>query len=314
MPRLVGVVDGGGSKTQAAWADLAGRVWLAPAEAGCNPQDNPQWRENLGAAIGHLPLGVEQVTLGLAGLGEVPDHDAAMTHLASELLPHRATAMNDVAMAYRGAFPDGGGVLILAGTGSMAMALGPNGLVRSGGWGDAFGDEGSGWWIGRAALSLAAKMIDGRVPDSGFAGALAAALGLPANGGDFALLNWVMAQYHQRSAIASVAQHVDHLAGQGDATATGLLHSAADELHQHMIAASRLSGLGKQAHWACAGSVFNSTTLSTALTALVGKRPVKPQLDALGGGLWLAAQAAEWPVGPDWITTIAAATSKGTPE
>ena len=314
MARLVAVVDGGGSKTQAAWADLAGRVWLAPAVAGSNPQDNPQWRENLGRAIGYLPPEVEQVTLGLAGFGEVPDDDAAMAQLASDQLPHRAFVMNDVAMAYRGAFPDGGGVLILAGTGSMAMALGPIGLVRCGGWGDAFGDEGSGWWIGRAALSLASKMVDGRLPDSGFAGALAAALGLPANGGDFALLNWVMARDHQRSAIASVAQPVDFLAGQGDAIATGLLQSAADELHEHMTAASRLSGLGKQAHWARAGSVFNSATLSTALTALVGKRPVKPQLDALGGGLWLAAQAAEWPVGPDWITTIAAALSKGTPE
>ena len=313
MARLVAVVDGGGSKTQAAWADLAGRVWLAPAVAGCNPQDNPQWRENLGRAIGYLPPEVEQVTLGLAGFGEVPGNDTAVVQLARDHLPHRAVVMNDVAMAYRGAFPDGGGVLILAGTGSMAMALGPNGLVRCGGWGDAFGDEGSGWWIGRAALSLASKMVDGRLPDSGFAGALAAALGLPDGGGDFALLNWVMAQDHHRSAIASVAQLVDLLAGQGDATATGLLHRAAEELHQHLIAARRLSGLDEQANWACAGSVFNSATLSTALTALVGKRSVKPQLDALGGGLWLAAQAAGWPVDHHWITKIAAARSERTP-
>lgn len=314
MARLVAVVDGGGSKTQSAWADLAGGVWLAPLAAGCNPQDNPDWRGNLGLAIGHLPPEVEQVTLGLAGFGEVTADDAAMDRFAGEQLSDRATVMNDVALAYRGAFPDGGGVLVLAGTGSMAMALGPKGLVRTGGWGDAFGDEGSAFWIGRAALALASKMIDGRLSDTGFARLLELALGLPDDGGGFSLLNWALAQPHPRSAIASVARQVDRMADHGDAAASRLMQQAADELHQHLTASIRLSGLPETADWACAGSVFNSITLCATLTQRVGKPAVPPRFDALGGGLWLAAQAAGWPVGPQWQTSIAAALSERTPQ
>lgn len=313
MARLVAVVDGGGTKTQGAWADMVGKVWLAPVVAGSNPQDNLLWRENLGLAISHLPV-TEQVTLGMAGFGEVPSDDVAASDLISELLPRRATVMNDVDLAYRGAFPNGDGVLILAGTGSMAMAMGPLGQVRTGGWGHVFGDEGSGWWIGRAALGLASGMIDGRLPDTGFAQALAAALGLAQDGGDFALLNWVRAQPHPRSAVAGVARLVDRLADEGDATAVGLLHRAADELYLHMTAAAHRSGLGLQVDWARAGSVFNSATVCAALTTRVGKPDVPPRLDALGGGLWLAAKAAGWPVGPQWLTGIAAALSQRTPE
>jgi len=302
----VAVVDGGGSKTQGAWADAAGQVWLAPSVAGCNPQDNPVWRENLGRAIGLLPPDAARVTLGLAGFGEVPSDDDAMVRVADQLLPGRATVMNDVALAYRGAFPNGAGVLILAGTGSMAMASGPAGLVRSGGWGDAFGDEGSGWWIGRAALATAARMTDGRQPDTGFAGALAEMLGITDDAGPFALLGWVMAQKHPRSAIASVARQIDRLSGQGDATASALLQAAADELHLHIIAAAHRAGLPQTTDWACAGSVFNSDAVRHQLTLRMGKPAVPPRLDALGGGLWLAALAAGWPVDAAWITRTAA--------
>jgi glucosamine kinase len=306
MADLVAALDGGGTKTQAAWVDDSGNVTLGRALAGCNPQDGADWAENLQQALRGLPTETVHTTLGIAGFGEVPKDDEQVLSLVAEGLTGTAEVLNDVALAYRGAFPSGGGVLILAGTGSMAMALGPKGLHRTGGWGDAYGDEGSAYWIGRAALALASKQADGRLHDSGFAAALSAKLGLPAKSDPFALLAWVTGLTHQRPTIAQVARHIDQMAQTGDADAISLLQSAAEELHQHMLAVAGLAGLLDSAPWACAGSVFNSDTLRSALAILRCQPPVEPVLDALGGGLWLAAKAAGWPVDQTWVTRMAA--------
>ena len=306
MGRLVAALDGGGTKTQGAWADADGQVWLGQSLAGCNPQDGPHWAENLQQAMNILPRETTHAALGIPGFGEVPRDDARILQLVTTGFPGAAQVLNDVALAYRGAFPDGGGVLVLAGTGSMAMASGPAGLHRTGGWGDAYGDEGSAWWIGRAGMALASKQADGRVPDTGFAAALSARLGLAQTADPFALIGWVMAQQFLRPAIASVARHIDALAENGDATAVGILQAAAEELHQHMQTAARLAGLPDTARWACSGSVFNSRTIRQALTAHWHQPPVTPVMDALGGGLWLAAIAAGWPVDQAWAARVAA--------
>jgi glucosamine kinase len=306
MVDLLAALDGGGTKTRGAIADVAGHVVLTPAEPGCNPQDNPDWAAVLRRALAHLPGGVAQVALGMPGFGEVPSTDRTVLALTAEILPGRIAVLNDVAMAYRGAFPDGGGALVLAGTGSMAMALGPAGLVRTGGWGDAFGDEGSAFWIGRAALALAARMEDGRTHPTRFAAALRDALGTREADGPFALLAWVMSQPHPRSAIASVARHVDALAEAGDPDAVTLLDMATAELHLHLTTAGRLAALAPPFDWAVAGSVFRSATVLRALTRRMGTDPVPARLDALGGGLRLAAKAAGWPADALWISKIAA--------
>ena len=81
--------------------------------------------------------------------------DAERRHLAGRLrdLARHVTVIADVEAAYLGALGDRAGVLLLAGTGSMA--LGGNGRgrrARAGGWGPLLGDEGSAFWIGREWL------------------------------------------------------------------------------------------------------------------------------------------------------------------
>jgi N-acetylglucosamine kinase-like BadF-type ATPase len=61
--------------------------------------------------------------------------------------------MSDVELAHRAAFAGGPGILVLAGTGSIALARDRRGRgQRAGGWGPLLGDDGSGFWIGRSAL------------------------------------------------------------------------------------------------------------------------------------------------------------------
>ena len=51
--------------------------------------------------------------------------------------------------------------------GSVAFGRGPTGTIaRCGGWGPVCGDEGSGAWIGRRALSVVTAAADGREPET----------------------------------------------------------------------------------------------------------------------------------------------------
>jgi N-acetylglucosamine kinase-like BadF-type ATPase len=295
----VAAVDGGGTKTAAALADRDGWVTLLPPGSGCNPQDNLDWSVALGGVLAALGRPVAAV-VGLPGWGEVPAHDREVGAFVESRLPG-AVILNDVDLAARGAFPDGDGVLILAGTGSMAMARG----VRVGGWGDLIGDEGSAFRIGQAALTEMARAIDGRSDAAGFAAALGERLGCGVAG--FAPLDWVMGQAHGRSAIAQVAREVDALAEAGDAVAREILAAAARDLVELGRVAAVRAGL-RAPDWAAAGSVFRSRSVMEGVAVGMGRAAVRPRFSALGGGLWAAAVAAGWDVGADWAGRVAAAT------
>ena len=308
MIDIVAALDGGGTKTLGAWADRSGRVWHGTPVGGCNPQDNPGWAAALHAALVQFPA-VAQAALGLPGYGEISAIDRDMSRLARSCISLTVPALslillNDVELAYHGAFPDGGGVLILAGTGSMAMARGDGGLQRVGGWGDLFGDEGSAYWIGRRGLQSASRMLDGRMVNDGFAGRLASKLGIAPEDGPFGLSAWVLAGPHPRSRIASVSQHINDLSVEGDITSGVILDQAAMILAAHATAVAGKAGLLSPWHWAQAGSVFRSGRILAGVGAHLRSAPIPPHLDALGGGLWLAAKSAGWPVDRQWAACV----------
>lgn len=296
MDEIIACLDGGGSKTALRWMDARGQSGQVRIERGCNPQDSSDWSDPIRAALAALPEAPARVTFGIPGFGEIPGLDPGVEAELGALMPG-CLVLNDVALAYYGAFPDGGGTLVLSGTGSMAMARGKRGLVRVGGWGDLFGDEGSAFAIGRAALARASQAADGRRDGAGFATALSARLGVRPEDGPFGLMAWAHAhaQTSPRAAVAGVARHVDALAESGDAEARAILIAAARDLYRQARSAARLAGLPRPLVWCGAGSVLGSRTLSAALTGLAGAPPVAPAHSALAGGLILAARAAGWP-------------------
>lgn len=304
MMGIVAALDGGGTKTELVWADAAGQTGRCRIASGCNAQDNPDWLTPLRAVFSALPAPPLHSVLGLPGYDEVPELDRHITTEILALCPGPATLLNDVALACHGAFPQGGGVLVLAGTGSMAMARGPKGIRRCGGWGDAYGDEGSAHWIGREALSLASQMLDGRLPSSGFDRDLCARLDVSAGDGGFALMARVQSVASPRATVASVAAHVDALAEQDSPDARRILGVAADHLHRHATAAAQAAGLAAPWPWACAGSVFRSRFVVDTLQRRIGHPAMTPQHSALVCGLILAARAADWPATHPWITRI----------
>jgi N-acetylglucosamine kinase len=226
-------------------------------------------------------------------------------HAAASTLDCAHLVLNDVEVAYDGAFAGDDGVLVLAGTGSMAWAkTHGEGLrgesLRVGGWGEAFGDEGSAYWIGREALSLASQGLDGRRDIAAFAKAMLDVCGIDAQG----LIGWAYGQKNGRAAFAALAEHVSRIADAGNTTAIDLLQAAARYLAEHADAARQK--LGQPAlGWSYAGSVFRSVIVLQETSRLLGQ-PQRPKLTPLGGSIWRAAGLAGWDGDTRFIQSLGA--------
>lgn len=100
---------------------------------------------------------MERTCVGMAGASR---HDAvaAVRRLVAEIVPGEIVVVGDMEVAHHAAFADGPGVMVIAGTGSIAYGRNQRGeTARAGGWGPAISDEGSGEWIGRLAVGGAMR-------------------------------------------------------------------------------------------------------------------------------------------------------------
>ena len=226
-------IDGGGTGCRAAVADQSGAI-LGRAEAGpANIASNlPAARDAiLTAAQGalHKAFGHARDMAQLhAGLGLAGANAAGAPGQLRLALPFaRIRIETDAMTALRGALGTNDGIVAALGTGSV-FAVRKDGKARQfGGWGLTLGDEGSGAWIGRAALRMALQAVDGIVPDSAFlqdlrarhddpAGVVRFATG--ASAADFAALARVVLASEDPAAlaimdraVADVRAMLDHL-------------------------------------------------------------------------------------------------------
>lgn len=301
-------IDGGGSKVLVALADRAGNVLGMSRSGGVNPMDNPNWRRELNRAL-HPFLAearLAAIAAALPAYGEVERlSEQQREAIASSFPKARQLVLNDVDAAHFGAFAGQPGILILSGTGSMAWARNAAGLsVRVGGWGDVIGDEGSSYWIGRAALSLVSQCLDGRAAPTALAKAIFAFLGLDDSDPLNALGGWASELKNPRADIAGLSVLVDRVAADGDVGAKQLIEQAAAELAKHIQAIS--PHCDGTADWTYAGGTFASSTLLAALEQRIGRPAAEPKLPPIGGALLAAAQLLDWPVDDGWIRQIAA--------
>ncbi len=167
MPYYLGI-DGGGTKTTCAVGDDS-RL-LATATAGASNivrVGESQARESLCqavkqacAAAGIAPEQVARVCVGGSGAAR-PQMAALVREFLAEILPMPIDVVGDMQIALEAAFDAGPGVIVIAGTGSIAYGRNRQGrTVRAGGWGFAIGDEGSAHWVGRSAVSAILRASD----------------------------------------------------------------------------------------------------------------------------------------------------------
>lgn len=264
----------------------AGRAWVAGLTA------------LLGTARDRILRGA---VLGLPYHGELSAVSREQEAIATRLLGQRVRVVNDVAAAAAGALAGRQGVLVLSGTGSMAWAIGPMGQARAGGFGDRFGDEGSAFAIGRAALQRTSWHIDGRAPAKALAEAVLERLGCAPEG----LIDWAYGPAGNRAGIAALARDVAALAEVGEPVALGLVTEAADALAAQARAAAAQAGLPPDFDWSHAGGTFRSPALVAQVTRALGRPPLAPRLPPLGGALLLAAEGAGIATGDSFLDNIA---------
>lgn len=122
--------------------------------------------EAIGAAADQLEIpSVDRIAAGCSGLfGVVPSLDELGATLTGRYATRVLRVADDGVTAFLGALDDAPGAMAAAGTGIVALGLGPAGAARADGVGAMLGDNGSGWWIGRAGIIAALSAVDGR-PD-----------------------------------------------------------------------------------------------------------------------------------------------------
>ncbi|WP_411859216.1 BadF/BadG/BcrA/BcrD ATPase family protein [Burkholderia sp. BKH01] len=303
-PEFVLGIDAGGTKTLLAIADRSGVVPFVTQGSTLDPNGGPVWTREIARLVDSAARYMPHVCAAVVGLpffGEVETISRAQRDMCAGLFPVNHEVVNDVQVAFDGAFAGRGGVLLLAGTGSMAWAGDGSGAdIRIGGWGDAFGDEGSAYWIGREALSEATRALDGRGLDVDFAHLLLDGLRLA----EADLIGWSYAEAARRSRIASVAKLVSEIALVNE-TARLILERAGDQLYEHAKAGFERSGLPKSADWSYAGGVFASEVVLGHLISRIGRVPAPPSLPPIGGALLRAARLCKWDADAAWVDSLA---------
>jgi glucosamine kinase len=169
---------------------------------------------------------------GVAGAGREEVRAHAEEALVAAGLAEVVALGTDVEAAFESAFGEGPGMLLIAGTGSIALGRAPDGrLERVGGWGARLGDEGGGYWIGMQALGCIARAVDGRAQPTALRELVLRRLELDP---PQALIAWVDAA--SKAEIAALAPLVFEAARSGDPVAASITTDAAAALRNHVIA------------------------------------------------------------------------------
>ena len=244
MTFIVIGVDGGGSKTRVVVADEQGTAIsevVGPASA-VRPGGAEHSADVIAATVKDALASCEMsnvvpkvLCVGVAGAGRDPERQAIWQALVERELAEDVVIHPDFSIALDDAFGDGPGVLLVSGTGSVAFGRSPAGsIARCGGWGPVFGDEGSGSWVGRRALSVVTAAADGREPETALVGAIltAAQVNDPQE-----LVAW--AAQATPAILATLAPVVSSVADAGDLRANAILSLAVEELVLHVRTLAR---------------------------------------------------------------------------
>jgi len=294
-------IDGGGTKTTCAVGDDTSTLAVATGP-GSNvvrlgeEQACAGLRESIALACSEAavsPLRIEFVCLGAAGATS-PEIAAIIKQAASQALPNATVkVVGDMVIAFEAALRGMPGVIAISGTGSIAYGCNSSGKsARAGGWGHRISDEGSGHWIGHAAVNAVMRAVDA--------------------GRDTTLCDRILQAWKLRSIddlvryanrepspnFSELFAVVQQAAKEHDLEASALLNRAGVELA--MLASTVLHRLWKPedvVRVVLAGGVFTNSpevrnAFHTALRPIWSKAAVCFKItDPVVGALWMARRA-----------------------
>jgi glucosamine kinase len=161
-------IDGGGSKT----ACVVGDETSVLATAVSGPSNitrvgEVRARESLHAGIRQAcadakidPQQLKRACVGGSGAGREAVA-SLVRRIVAEVISGEIGVVGDMQIALQAALGAGPGVIVIAGTGSIAYGRDAHGrTARAGGWGFAISDEGSAHWIGHAVVAALLRAAD----------------------------------------------------------------------------------------------------------------------------------------------------------
>lgn len=260
---LVVGIDGGGTHTRAVVLDERGaELARRDGPAGIVQPRDPCAAAEAAAELTRAVLadagaGSRAAVLccGLAGAGRWQEREAVRVGLMLAGVADRAMVVGDAEAALADAFGADAGVLVIAGTGSIAWAQGDAApmpvpedadaevapervVVRVGGWGELLDDEGSGYAIGLGALRHIARSADGREPPTALTAAVLAAAAV---GAADDLIRYAAAA--SKAEIAALAPVVLQCADADDAAARRVRERCVSALAELAVTAARRAAL-----------------------------------------------------------------------
>ncbi len=290
-------VDAGQSSTRAAIGDATGRVLgraeggpcVHPTSGGAKAALESTLRSLLSTALDAAGLPGETVFEGACyGLSGAFEEAYA---IAAGLAPCEIiTNSTDAEVALEGAAAGGPGIVVIAGTGSMAQARDArSNSARCGGWGYVFGDNGSAFDIVRRGLRKALADEEGW-------GELTALSSMFLEVTGATTVNEALHQLYlpdwPRDRIAALAARVDLVAHRGDLCARAIMEEAGDTLGTLALRASRALPPGSRPSTAYPiGGVFASGFVRDAFATRIraeGLQLGRPRHDGAVGALLLA--------------------------
>ena len=164
-------IDGGGSTTRAALANVHGDVLGVGFSGAANAHFSglEVTTQSIGQAINEAfqSAGIKQQSvhsawLGLAGMGRPQDREQLQRRLHD--LAEQVAISHDMHIALRGGLKHQPGIALIAGTGSACYGINADGKTwRCGGWGEPADDIGSASWFSLRACQIAVRQADGRL-------------------------------------------------------------------------------------------------------------------------------------------------------
>jgi len=250
---LVLGIDGGATSTVALLADAAtgrvvGRGHGGPSniqavgeEAALHELDAAVGSAFEAAGLAYAP--VAAAALGLAGI-DLDGVDVIRAWAERVELAGKLSVANDATLLFAAGTPEGWGLAVIAGTGSIAFTLDREGKAgRAGGWGYLMGDEGSAFQLGLQGLRAACRAADRIGPPTQLLPALLAELG---SADPRAFIPAVYRGSWDKAAIAGLAPIVLELAVAGDEIARGIFENQALELARTAAGAVANGGLPRE--------------------------------------------------------------------
>lgn len=230
-------IDGGGSGLRAAITTPELNIITQVEGESANPssigreESARRIRDVMHAVLAAAKLDASEIdAVGMGIAGAAATHSADwLREIAGEVLPEAVvTPSSDYEIALVGAHGERRGLLLLAGTGSLAFGInGAGESALAGAWGYLLGDEGSGYWLGLEGLRAALRAADGRAAETAL---LPTLLGVLKLSQPLDVIPWLYQSVNNRAAeVAALAPLVLQLA-ETDATAGVIIEEAAAEL------------------------------------------------------------------------------------